>query len=160
MEHATAPVTIILGGRLLTLVFNARAWRLIIEKTGFNYLAEQKRASDAIPADASDVDRQRIYADHIGESLRNLLEDSLKLPQVLWSITQNPGNGENGQRPTIEFIEDYMMLDGASIKKIGEAMKASFESGLSGEAQGNAPAAATSTTTGSTSGPSDAAASV
>lgn len=153
MEHAIAPVTITLGDRTLSLLFNARAWRLIQEKTGFNYLGEQRAAADAVPATATDEERAAKYGAVIGDKLKDLLTDSLTVPQVLWAITQNPQNGKNGERPTLDYIEDYLILDGTAITAISAALKASFRSGLGGEPQGNV-VAQESPLTGSTSGPS------
>ena len=154
MEHAIAPTTIMLGDRTLTLLFNARAWRLIQERTGFNYLAEQRAAADAVPLSATDEERREVYGRLIGEKLKGLLTDSLTVPQMLWAITQNPANGKNGaERPTLDYIEDYLLLDGAAITKISEALTASFQAGIGGEPQGNAPAEP-SPSIGSTSGPS------
>jgi hypothetical protein len=135
-------------------LFNARAWRLIQEQTGFNYLAEQRTAADAANADAKGKESATKYGELIGEKLKGLLTDSLTVPRVLWAITQNPANGKNGERPTLDYVEDYLLLDGTAITKISDALTASFRSGIGGEPQGNVVAEPTPST-GSISGPSE-----
>lgn len=152
MEHAIAPVTHPCGDRLCVLDFNARAWRLILEKTGYDHLREQRIAGDALPVLDSDAERAAKYGAMIGERIKDLLTDTVKIPQVFWAICQNPANGSNGERPTLDYIEDYLHLDGAVITAISNALRVSFQRGIGGEPQGNA-VAQPSLSTGSTSGP-------
>lgn len=138
-EQIREPVRHIMGGRSLALLFNARAWRIITERTGFNWLKEQSEAVDsALDADSPE-ERNAKFGALLGVKLRILLADSLNLPIVFYAVTQNEDNGRKPtdptgrgtteQRPTWDWIEDEMVFDAEVMKAIMAAFMASHGGG-------------------------------
>lgn len=94
METANPPVRFILGGREIALLFNWRAVRLLRER-------QKERGRDPSAG--------------ILDGFSN--ED---LAFTIWALAQNPGNGEEKDRPKLEWIEDN--LDLTDIPRIEKAM--------------------------------------
>src|SRR3989442_2175399 len=93
MEHSITPVKFTLAGRELSLIFNARAWRLISERTGCNWLREQAAALEVAMDLETKEERQAQFAKLMGAALQKLLSDSVNLPVVLWATGRCTGTG-------------------------------------------------------------------